>query len=253
MIHALHKTSINNRFDSALISPFRKDRAGCHLIVNESLTVIASCAPWRRRRPRLSGLLAPDSKMWGLVLRGLRPLAGWPGARSGPAVRGLTRLTKKTVSSFFSGTRLSFGATWEPSKVKQKKSLPPLFRAQMHFEVIPAKALSALIHSTPLVQSRNFNKLWNLGQTSSWFCLAIHRTTLTNPSNNLNKSMQQFRQIHVTNKRNPCIDSDQYMWQLWQSKIQNDEGFNDLLWFCCISFYSFPNSTLFDHTWWLPF
>ena len=67
----------------------------------ESLTVIASCAPWRRRRPRLSGLLAPDSKMWGLVLRGLRPLAGWPGARSGPAVRGLTRLTKKTVSSFF--------------------------------------------------------------------------------------------------------------------------------------------------------
>ena len=132
----------------------------------------------------------------------------------------------------------------------------------MHFEVIPAKAFSVLIHSTPLVQSRNFNKLWNLGQTSSWFCLAIHRTTLTNPSNNLNKSMQQFRQIHVTTKRNPCINSDKYMWQLWQSKIQNEEGVNDLiktLWFCCICFYSLLYSTLFrskrpkiriwDHEW----
>ena len=74
--------------------------------------------------------------------------------------------------------------------------------------------------------------------------------------------MQQFRQIHVTNKRNPCIDSDKYMWQLWQSKIQNEEGVNDLiktLWFCCICFYSLLYSTLFrskrpkiriwDHEW----
>ena len=34
------------------------------------------------------------------------------------------------------------------------------------------KSLSTLTHSTPLVQSRSFNKLWNLGQTSAWFCLA---------------------------------------------------------------------------------
>ena len=34
------------------------------------------------------------------------------------------------------------------------------------------KALSMLIHSTPLVQNRSFNKLWNLGETSAWFCLA---------------------------------------------------------------------------------
>ena len=36
---------------------------------------------------------------------------------------------------------------------------------------IRPKALSMLTHSTPLVQSRSFNKLWYLGQTS-WFCLA---------------------------------------------------------------------------------
>ena len=34
------------------------------------------------------------------------------------------------------------------------------------------KVLSTLNHSTPLVQSRSFNKLWNLGQTSTWFCLS---------------------------------------------------------------------------------
>ena len=30
------------------------------------------------------------------------------------------------------------------------------------------KALSILTQSTPLVQNRSFNKLWNLGQTSAW-------------------------------------------------------------------------------------
>ena len=33
------------------------------------------------------------------------------------------------------------------------------------------KALIPLAHST-LIQSISFNKLWNLGQTSAWFCLA---------------------------------------------------------------------------------
>ena len=66
------------------------------------------------------------------------------------------------------------------------------------------KALSILIHSTHLVQSRTFNKLRNPGQTSAWFSLAkgekcieqpwqIHVATLTNPynfdkSNNLRKN-----------------------------------------------------------------
>ena len=36
-----------------------------------------------------------------------------------------------------------------------------------------AKALSTSTNSTLLVQSRSFNKHWNLGQTSAaWFCLA---------------------------------------------------------------------------------
>ena len=33
------------------------------------------------------------------------------------------------------------------------------------------EVLSNLTHSTPSVQSRSFNKLWNLGQTSASFCL----------------------------------------------------------------------------------
>ena len=36
----------------------------------------------------------------------------------------------------------------------------------------PPKILRTLTHSTPLDQSRIFNKLWNLGQISDWFCLA---------------------------------------------------------------------------------
>ena len=34
------------------------------------------------------------------------------------------------------------------------------------------KALSTLTYITPLVQSRSFNKLWNLGRNSVRFCLA---------------------------------------------------------------------------------
>ena len=34
------------------------------------------------------------------------------------------------------------------------------------------KALSTMTYSTPLVQSRSFNKLWNLGKTYTLFCLA---------------------------------------------------------------------------------
>ena len=33
------------------------------------------------------------------------------------------------------------------------------------------EALSRLTHSTPLAQSRSFNKLWNIGQSLAWFCL----------------------------------------------------------------------------------
>ena len=57
--------------------------------------------------------------------------------------------------------------------------------------------------STPLAQKRSFNKLWNLGQISSWCCLAkgekyiehlwqIHVKTLTNPSSNFYKSMKNL-------------------------------------------------------------
>ena len=48
------------------------------------------------------------------------------------------------------------------------------------------KALSTLTHSTPLVQSKSFNKLWNFGQTSAWFCLAKGE-----------KKKEQLWQIHV--------------------------------------------------------
>ena len=51
---------------------------------------------------------------------------------------------------------------------------------------ISRKELNTLTHSKPFLQSRGFNKVWNLGQTSAWFCLAksgtrqVHVTTLTN-------------------------------------------------------------------------
>ena len=54
------------------------------------------------------------------------------------------------------------------------------------------KALSTLTHSTPLVQSRSFNKFSILGQIWAWVLVGkgqeIHSTTLTNPSNNFDKS-----------------------------------------------------------------
>lgn len=68
-----------------------------------------------------------------------------------------------------------------------KKTLP---KAQW------TQALTTLTHSTPLVQSRSFNKLWNLGQTSVWFCLARGE-----------KYVEQLWQIHVTTLTNPCSNS----------------------------------------------
>ena len=55
-----------------------------------------------------------------------------------------------------------------------------------------SKVLRTLTHSTPLVQSRSFNKFSILGQIWAWVLVGkgqeIHRTTLTNPSNNFDKS-----------------------------------------------------------------
>ena len=62
------------------------------------------------------------------------------------------------------------------------------------------KALSTLTHSTTLLQSRSFNKLWSLCQTLAGFCLVkggkyikqlwqIHVTTLTNPCSSFEKSI----------------------------------------------------------------
>ena len=52
-------------------------------------------------------------------------------------------------------------------------------------------------------QSRNFNNLWNLGQTWTWSCLAeeqlwqIHSTILTKTCGNSVKSMYQLNKIQV--------------------------------------------------------
>ena len=78
------------------------------------------------------------------------------------------------------------------------------------------KALSTLTHLTPLVQNRSFNKLGNLGQTSGlvlkYFNMKqlweIHFSNLTNPFNNLEKSVSQFWQIYINIYRNPCINFD---------------------------------------------
>ena len=49
------------------------------------------------------------------------------------------------------------------------------------------KALSTVTHSIPLVQSRSFNKLWNIGKTSAWFCLSKGE-----------KYVEKVWQIHIT-------------------------------------------------------
>ena len=59
------------------------------------------------------------------------------------------------------------------------------------------KALNTLTHSTPFVQSRGFNKLWNLGQTSAWSCLT-----------KVKKYVEQLGQIHITTLTNPCSHFD---------------------------------------------
>ena len=93
----------------------------------------------------------------------------------------------------------------------------PLSLTQKHCERrnVP-KALSTLTHSTTSVQSRSFNKLWNLSQLQLgivWQLRQIHVTTLTTLQlwqihSNFGKSMYQFWQIHVTTKRNPCNNFD---------------------------------------------
>ena len=58
------------------------------------------------------------------------------------------------------------------------------------------KALSStLTHSTPSVQSRSFNKLWNLGQSSAWPYLVKGE-----------KYIGELWQIHATSERNSCIN-----------------------------------------------
>ena len=54
----------------------------------------------------------------------------------------------------------------------------------------------------PLYQSRSFKRLWNLGQTSAWFCLAKGK-----------KFIEQLWQIHVTTWTNSCINFDKSKWQ----------------------------------------
>ena len=65
------------------------------------------------------------------------------------------------------------------------------------------KALSTLTHSTPLVQSRNINKLWNFYQTLAYFFW--HRAKSTQ---NFDKSMLQLRDIHVGENSQPKPESD---------------------------------------------
>ena len=62
------------------------------------------------------------------------------------------------------------------------------------------------LYSTPLVQSRSFNKLWNLGQTSASYCLTKASNTWKNLDNSLEKSMYKFWQVHVATWRNRCIN-----------------------------------------------
>ena len=52
----------------------------------------------------------------------------------------------------------------------------------------------------PLYQSRSFKRLWNLGQTSAWFCLAKGK-----------KYIEQLWQIHVTTVANLWCNFDKSM------------------------------------------
>ena len=64
----------------------------------------------------------------------------------------------------------------------------------------------SLTQSTPLGLSRNFNKLWSLGQTSAWLCLERDK-----------KYMEQLWQIHVTTKKNLCIK----FWEIHVTTLRN--------------------------------
>ena len=73
------------------------------------------------------------------------------------------------------------------------------------------RALSTLTHITPSVQSRSFNKLWNLGRTSVRFCLA----KFTKSTEWLTDNVRQWSNsgpilIIVTSLENPCINLDNF-------------------------------------------
>ena len=100
-------------------------------------------------------------------------------------------------------------------------------------------ALSTWTQSTPLVQNRSFNKLWNLGQTSAWFCLAkgeknieqlwpIHVATLKNPCNNLEKSMYQLREnygsLYVSILTNICNNLEKSIYNFWEIHITTEKN-----------------------------
>ena len=70
---------------------------------------------------------------------------------------------------------------------------------------IRTHTIEYLAPSTPSVQSRSFNKLWNLGQTSAWFCLAKGEKWIDQPCNNFYKFKSQLWQFRVSILTNPCI------------------------------------------------
>ena len=63
--------------------------------------------------------------------------------------------------------------------------------------------MSTLTHSTPLVQSRSFNKRWNLDQTEAYLFWQRAKSTY-----NSDKSILQLRDIHMGENAQPNPESD---------------------------------------------
>ena len=73
------------------------------------------------------------------------------------------------------------------------------------------RALSTLTHITPSVQSRSFNKLWNLGRTSVRFCLAKFTKSTEWPTDNVRQwSNSGPILLDVTSLENPCISLNNF-------------------------------------------
>ena len=72
------------------------------------------------------------------------------------------------------------------------------------------KTLNTLTHSTHLLQIRIFNKQ-QLQLGFVWQRAKIHRTTLTNKRKNLNKFMQQLREIPVSFLTNTAGEYKDYL------------------------------------------